>query len=140
MQITKIYVAGIIISLRRHNEKGFILGVLTNQNVYYKGWVRMENFTIGQAIEAEWMSKSDDQLGVFKIEAIGANLATRFWHEKNKLESVIKICSMAAKHLPEKIKLQDCYDAFTNSIESLGRSCDYAIAKWENFLSLNELI
>ena len=108
---------GIILSAKKYGEKGLILNILTENHGRHIGWVNSYNSKSisskvqpGNFVYVFWKSRLIEQMGNFKIELI-SSITGKIFDERLKIQSLISLCSLLEKFLPERQKYSEIYVA-----------------------------
>ena len=131
---------GFVLSLKPHNEKSYILEVLTREHGKHKGLIRgvhSKNLRSiiepGNEITAHWSGRLETHLGNYSIEGI-KSWSSLILAEKEKLCALTSACSLITNTLAEKQPNENIYSGLKSLIQILtsGRNDwikDYII--WE---------
>ena len=99
---------GIVLSARAHGENGAIVSILTEGQGRCVGYVRGAQGTkmrgsleVGNVVDVNWQSRSEDGLGSFKIELSKATVA-HFMRDPVKLAALQSACGLCDAALPER--------------------------------------
>ena len=108
---------GIILSAKKLGEKGLVVNILTEKHGRHVGWINMynsksisSNVQPGNLVKVFWKSRLIEQMGKFKIELI-SSISGKIFDERLKLQSLISLCSLLEKFLPERQNYSEIYIA-----------------------------
>ena len=108
---------GIILSAKKYGEKGLVVNILTENNGRHVGWINNYNsksilFNVqpGNLVKVSWKSRLVEQMGKFKIELI-SSISGKIFDERLKLQSLVSLCSLLEKFLPERQSYSEIYFA-----------------------------
>ena len=104
---------GVILSLSKQGERGFIINALTNNHGRHLGWYTVRSkktnmFQPGDLVSLKWNARLADQMGLFSIELI-QNTVGKIIHDKIKLSILSSFCSLLLFFLPER---QNCANLY----------------------------
>ncbi len=99
---------GIVLSVRRHGENGGIVSLLTEGRGRCAGYVRgaqgskmRGTLEVGNVVDANWQSRTDDGLGTFTLE-LAKNHTAHFMQDPLKLAALQSACGLCEESLPER--------------------------------------
>ena len=99
---------GIVLGFNFHNEKSYILEVLTKEHGRHKGLIRgihSKNLRSviepGNEVKALWSGRLETHLGNFKIEPI-KSWSSLILNKKDKLTALSSLCSLISLTMAEK--------------------------------------
>ena len=108
---------GIILSAKKYGEKGFVVNILTEHHGRYVSWINnyksksvLSNIQPGNLVKVFWKSRLIEQMGNFKIELI-SSISGKIFDDRLKLQSLISLCSLLEKFLPERQNYSEIYFA-----------------------------
>ena len=105
---------GIVVYKKAVSEKGSLLGVLSHQHGFWKGWIRGSLPQLGEHVHASWSARTEDQLGSWKIEVVGLPSALQAPERLVALSSLCQLC----QQLPERHAYPAVFDAIQAFKES----------------------
>ena len=110
---------GIILSVRKQGENGYIANVLTCDNGRHLGWISSSqskrnilHIQPGNVVNLYWKARLIEQLGYYKFELI-SSIVGKIIDNKLKLLALTSLCSVLETILPERQKYTDIYEAST---------------------------
>ncbi len=99
---------GIVLSVRRHGENGAIVSLLTEGQGRHAGYVRgaqgskmRGTLEVGNIVDANWQSRTDDGLGSYTLE-LSKNHTAHFMQDPIKLAALQSACGLCDEALPER--------------------------------------
>ena len=104
---------GVILSLSKQGERGFIINALTNNHGRHLGWYTVRSkktnmFQPGDLVSLKWNARLTDQMGLFSIELI-QNSVGKIYHDNIKLSILSSFCSLLLFFLPERENCPNLY-------------------------------
>lgn len=100
--------SAIILSVRAHGESGAIVSLLTENHGRYAGYIRGRSGTkmrgtleVGNKVDAQWQSRTSDQLGWLKLE-LSCAYAARNMGDALRLSALQSACALCDAALPER--------------------------------------
>ena len=116
---------GFVLSLKPHNEKSYILEVLTREHGKHKGLIRgvhSKNLRSiiepGNEITAHWSGRLETHLGNYSIEGI-KSWSSLILAEKEKLCALTSACSLITNTLADKQPNENIYSGLKSLIQIL---------------------
>ena len=101
---------GIVLSVRGHGENGAIVSLLTEVQGRHAGYVRgargskmRGSLEVGNIVDANWQSRTDDGLGTYTLE-LSKNTTAHFMQDPVRLSALQSACALCEAALPEREK------------------------------------
>lgn len=118
---------GIVLSVRGHGENGAIVSLLTESQGRHAGYVRgargskmRGSLEVGNVVDANWQSRTDDGLGTYSLE-LSRNTTAHFMQDPVRLAALQSACALCEEALPERerhIGLYHGLQALFDTLES----------------------
>ncbi len=130
---------GFVLLARRHGESGAVVHLLTRERGRHAGLVRggagrrlRAVLQPGNAVQAEWRSRLEDQLGTLVVEPVRARAAAVFG-DAARLAALASACAMTEAALPEREAHPAVYEGMSALLDALDVSPAWAAAyvRWE---------
>jgi len=130
---------GIVLGFSLHNEKSYILEVLTKEHGRHKGLIRgihSKNLRSiiepGNEVKALWSGRLETHLGNFTIEPIKA-WSSLILNQKDKLTALSSLCSLVSLTMAEKQPNDLIYYNSKEMIKKISSDDDWIkeYIKWE---------
>lgn len=106
---------GILLSVRRHGERGAVIEVLTAEHGRHAGLVQggggvklSAALQPGASLALDWRARLEDHLGAFRIEPIRSRAAL-IMNDKGKLSALNAMAAMALTTLAEREPVPELY-------------------------------
>ena len=127
---------GIILSAKKHGEKGLIVDILSESHGRHVGWVNnyktksiLASVQPGNLVKVYWKARLIEQMGNFKIELI-SSISGKIFDEKLKLQALISLCSLLEKFLPERQNYAEIFNATKAFIKVLAMNEKLGNNQW----------
>ena len=130
---------GIVLSARRHGERGLIVHLLTRERGRHAGLVRggqgprtRMRYQTGNRLAITWSARLSEHLGYLAGELLRGH-AARFIDDRLRLACLSSAASMAESCLPEREPHPRAYAGLNTLLEALDDDRDYAAlyVRWE---------
>ena len=130
---------GIVLSARRHGERGLIVHLLTRERGRHAGRVRggqgprtRMRYQTGNRLAITWSARLSEHLGYLAGELLRGH-AARFIDDRLRLACLSSAASMAESCLPEREPHPRAYAGLNTLLEALDDDRDYAAlyVRWE---------
>lgn len=121
----------LVLSLRAHMDKGYIVNVLTRRHGRHAGYAyktAISGLEIATLAEIRWEGRLADQLGNFKHFDIERNFAPLVIGDRLKLALVQSMCGICDAVLPEREPHPDIFEAASAFLEFLITNDDALIS------------
>jgi DNA repair protein RecO (recombination protein O) len=131
--------AGIVLSARRHGERGLLLHALTLEHGRHAGLVRNGQgakqrgwYEIGNQLDLTWRARLSEHLGMFRAE-LEASHAARFLDDGPRLAALASAAALADATLPEHEPHPRAYRGLLDLIAALEGNRGWAelYVRWE---------
>src|ERR1700689_4704930 len=130
---------GIVLSTRRHGERGLIVHLLTRERGRHAGLVRggqgprtRMRFQTGNRLAVSWSARLSEHLGYLAGELLRGH-AARFIDDRARLACLAAAASVAEVTLPEREPHPRAYAGLNALLEALDADDNYAAlyVRWE---------
>jgi DNA repair protein RecO (recombination protein O) len=130
---------GIVLSARRHGERGLIVHLLTRERGRHAGLVRggqgprtRMRYQTGNRLAINWSARLSEHLGYLAGELLRGH-AARFIDDRARLACLSSAAAMAEACLPEREPHPRAYIGLNDLLEALDDDKDYAAlyVRWE---------
>jgi len=130
---------GIVLSARRHGERGLIVHLLTRERGRHAGLVRggqgprkRMRFQTGNRLAVSWSARLSEHLGYLAGELLRGH-AARFIDDRARLACLSAAAAVAEVTLPEREPHPRAYAGLNTLLEALDDDADYAAlyVRWE---------
>ncbi len=133
-------IEGIVVYQKPFNEKNFLIGVLTVDSIYLKGWVESKNVSknvfIGQKIIFTSYTNDNTGFSYFKILDTEENLIEIFMNDWQKMLALNKILE-SINQIKENVEVKNLYNELKNILIKLKKENDLSLidTTWQNYLN-----
>jgi len=130
---------GIVLAVRRHGESALVVHLLTREHGRHAGLVHGGQgrkgrtiYQVGNAVEATWRARLEEQLGTFSGE-LAVGHAARVIDDPLRLACLSAAAAMAEAALPEREPHPRAYDGLVALLDALDSDRGWAAlyARWE---------
>ena len=110
---------GFVLSAKRYNDKSFILNIFSPEHGRYTGLYRTKSAPQPATfVQGRWQARLPEQLGTFYLEPLNA-FSVSFLDDKKRLLSLMSICYLIEKTIPERQPYPELYSALQKFLTTL---------------------
>ena len=111
--------SGFVLSIKRYNDKSFLLDIFSPEHGRYVGLYRAKNAPQPATfVQGRWQARLSEQLGTFYLEPINA-FSAAFLDDKKRLATLLSACYLIEKTIPERQPYPELYAALQTFLNTL---------------------
>lgn len=141
MPLNANIIKGIIVSYKEHGENSALIGLLSDESFYIKGWLDLSKakvgdrqaISVGMQIVVHKYERNDNVR--FVIDSVEHSIMSLFMNRPSKMHYLLNVISKVHL-LPENTIISNLYSKFLKIIAKLevGEDCKEILQEWEAFL------
>jgi len=124
---------GIIVLYKQVGEKVVLVGILTDDSRYIKGYIQLfaneMSASVGQQVIAHMQTAGSTK---FIIDSAENYMPALFWQDHSKLTKLMRVLNCVTR-LPENVAFDGLYDKFLNVIAKMVVE-EAVLDEWESYV------